>query len=174
MIPISWIILCFLYYNASNRMKPLVINTFLKKKVYKVFLFITNSRSVNLEITDHIMQSFFIHSSFLYLHKETNQRNCSRSLGSTASNSPVFLEKPGSLKTRFAQTVQTPFSVFSTVLGGVKWQKAVPGLLLCPYSFALSIAAVDGIRRKNCLRRSRVFFTSRQQREAQGIRRRRT
>ena len=43
--------------------------------------------------------------SFLYLHKETNQRKCSRSLGPPKADFPVLLEFVGSLKTRFAQTV---------------------------------------------------------------------
>jgi hypothetical protein len=40
----------------------------------------------------------------------------SRSLGSTAFNLPVFHKTTGSLKTRSAQTVQTPFSVVFAVL----------------------------------------------------------
>jgi hypothetical protein len=36
---------------------------------------------------------------------------------------PVLLEPAGSLKTRFAQTVQTPFSAVSAVLGCMTMEK---------------------------------------------------
>ena len=62
---------------------------------------------------------FFL-CSFLYLHKETNQRKCRRSLIPLAAECPALLETTGSLETRFAQTCQTPISVVSLGLSGVK------------------------------------------------------
>jgi hypothetical protein len=45
------------------------------------------------------------------------------------------------------------------VLGCVKWQKQKSQTrIVRTHSFALSITAVGGNRRKNCLRRSRVFL----------------
>jgi hypothetical protein len=54
--------------------------------------------------------------------KKTNQqrsgeRKDSRSLGPTKRDFPALLESAGSLKTRFAQTVQTPISADSVLLG---------------------------------------------------------
>jgi len=69
---------------------------------------------------------------FFACPKKTNQqrsgeRKGSRSLDSTISNCPVFLAATGSLKTRFAQTVKTAYSVVPAVLGCVKWLlKPVP------------------------------------------------
>jgi hypothetical protein len=56
------------------------------------------------------------------LPKETNQRKGSRSLGQPSADYPALLDSVGSLKTRYVQTVQTPFSTDSLLLGCVKWQ----------------------------------------------------
>jgi len=58
--------------------------------------------------------------SFLLAQKRTKKG--SHSLGFALRNSPALLETTGSLKTRYAQTDQTPVSVISAVLGGVKCQ----------------------------------------------------
>ena len=57
--------------------------------------------------------------SFLLAQKRTKKG--SQSLGPALRDCPALLETTGSLKTRCAQTGQTPFSVVSVVLGGVKW-----------------------------------------------------
>ena len=65
---------------------------------------------------------------FFACPKKTNQqrsgeRKGSRSLGQPMADYPALLESAGSLKTRFAQTVQTPYSADSVLLGCVKWHK---------------------------------------------------
>ena len=55
-------------------------------------------------------------SSVLY-----GERKGSRSLDPAMRDYPALLETTGSLKTRYAQTGQTPVSVVSVVLGCVKW-----------------------------------------------------
>ncbi|KPK00279.1 MAG: hypothetical protein AMJ60_01890 [Desulfobacterales bacterium SG8_35] len=59
--------------------------------------------------------------SFLLAQKRIKKG--SQSLGFALRNFPPLLETTGSLKTRYAQTGQTPVSVVSVVLGCVKWQK---------------------------------------------------
>jgi hypothetical protein len=59
--------------------------------------------------------------SFLFAQKRTKKG--SQSLGPLLRGYPALLKTTGSLKTRFAQTGQTPVSVVSVVLGGVKWQR---------------------------------------------------
>jgi hypothetical protein len=49
------------------------------------------------------------------------ERKGSRSLGPPAAVYLALLELTGSLKTRYAQTGQTPVSAYSVVLGCVKW-----------------------------------------------------
>jgi hypothetical protein len=63
----------------------------------------------------------FLCSFSLFAQRKRTKRKGNRSLGPASWNFPAFLEKTGSLKTRFAQTVQTPDSAFSAVLGYVKW-----------------------------------------------------
>jgi len=57
------------------------------------------------------------------LHKETNQRKCSRSLGLLTADFPTLLEFAGSLKTRLRSDSSNSFSANPVLLGGVKWQK---------------------------------------------------
>jgi len=61
---------------------------------------------------------------------------------------PALHESAGSLKTRFAQTGQTPFSADSLLLGGVKWQKNTDDLMVrgpfCPAEHR------NCLRNKNC------------------------
>ena len=105
--------------------------------------------------------------SFLYLHKETNQRKCSRSLAVSllAFGFPVLLIKCRRLgKSRSLCPVfrGTPPSRSAALYSAARLRematKPLPVLFLGPHSFALSITAVGGIRCKNCLRRSRVFL----------------
>jgi hypothetical protein len=49
--------------------------------------------------------------------KKTNQKKGHQSFAPLSAGFPVLLDPAGSLKTRFAQTVQTPFSAVSAVLG---------------------------------------------------------
>jgi hypothetical protein len=58
---------------------------------------------------------------FLYLSKENEPKE--RTAYHLACGFPALLQSAGSLKTRFAQTGQTPFSADSLLLGCVKWQK---------------------------------------------------
>jgi hypothetical protein len=57
---------------------------------------------------------------FLYLSKENEPKETTAS--HLAYGYPALLESAGSLKTRFAQTVQTSFSAYSLLLSCVKWQ----------------------------------------------------
>jgi hypothetical protein len=62
--------------------------------------------------------------SFLYLHKETNQRKCSRSLGSLSANCPAQLKNIGRCETRPPKAdSDSPRAdpIFFSLLGCVKW-----------------------------------------------------
>jgi hypothetical protein len=54
---------------------------------------------------------------FFACPKKTNQKKGHQSFAPLSAGYPVLLDPAGSLKTRFAQTVQTPFSAVSAVLG---------------------------------------------------------
>jgi hypothetical protein len=64
----------------------------------------------------------FLCSFSLLAQRKRTKRKGSRSLVPLAVEYPAFLETTGSLETRFTQTCQTPISVVSLVLGGVKWR----------------------------------------------------
>jgi hypothetical protein len=68
----------------------------------------------------------FVRSFSLFVQRKRTKRKASLSLDPALRDSPALLEMTGSLKTRYAQTGQTPVSVISLVLGYVKW-------LLKPY-----------------------------------------
>jgi len=59
------------------------------------------------------------------LHKETNQRKCSRSLGPALQDFPALLKMTGRCGTRLAdgepQAVLALFPVIFVLLGCVKW-----------------------------------------------------
>jgi hypothetical protein len=67
---------------------------------------------------------------FFACPKKTNQKKGHQSFAPLSAEFPVLLEPAGSLKTRFAQTVQTPFSAVSAVLGCMTMEKAAK-LMLC-------------------------------------------
>ena len=68
---------------------------------------------------------------FFACPKKTNQKKGHQSFAPLSAEFPVLLEPAGSLKTRFAQTVQTPFSAVSAVLGCMTMEKAAKLMLCC-------------------------------------------
>jgi len=75
---------------------------------------------------------FFVH--FFACPKKRTKEKTANHLVRLKADCPVFLEMTGSLKTRCAQTSQTPVSVISVVLGGVKWQKHEKRLLFVSFT----------------------------------------
>jgi len=59
----------------------------------------------------------------LFAQRKRTKRKGNRSLGPPLADFPALRKSAGSLKTRFAQTGQTPFTADFVLLGCVKWQK---------------------------------------------------
>jgi len=78
---------------------------------------VCNDNIINFKLLFSKMFIFFACLYALQGTKKTNQqrsgeRKGSSSLGPALRDYPVLLETTGSLKTRFAQTIQTPFQSF--------------------------------------------------------------
>jgi len=88
--------------------------------------------------------SYISERSFsLLAQRKRTKRKGSQSFGPPGADFPALLETTGSLKTRplwRTQTGSNSFSVFSVVLGGMKWQKQKTYLIFFRGSITLPIS----------------------------------
>src|SRR3990167_2232500 len=90
---------------------------------------------------------------FFACPKKRTKESAPVSLVPPLAGCPALLKAAGMLQTRYAQTVQPPFSAAFPVLGGV------PMGILFPPPFVLPrLADGGGKRRGNCLRAKPEFF----------------